>query len=254
MSDLVVGDTSVFDNELPVTSWVLDKVITAPAENLPTWAAIAYFATPVGWAAVGFGAANGFLLDEINHYVIHPAIGTAEMLGEITGIPDGIHSTVDEIASTMNDFAQRTVAVVEHAEPEHAEPEAGDPYQDAMCEPEPSTSPDPATGSDPYDGAMSHVDPATSPDPAISTDPYDGAMCHLDPATSAEPATHVEPHDAAASHADPVPTPDPASSADPYDGAMSHADPDPSASADPYDGAMCPVDPGAGADPGTGAY
>jgi hypothetical protein len=112
---LVPGDPEILlDPEIPITKWVLDKVITVPYEHLPKPVSFAYFAT-IGVPIIGIGALGGFAADKVNHYVVHPAIAALEKLAdapevaalgklaEVTGVEDGVESLVDETASTINE-------------------------------------------------------------------------------------------------------------------------------------------------------
>jgi hypothetical protein len=66
--------------QLPITEWVLDKVITVPAENLEEPAAIGYFI--VAGPVIGVAALGGYAADELNHLIVHP---TAMMVDAIVG-------------------------------------------------------------------------------------------------------------------------------------------------------------------------
>lgn len=71
------------DSEIPITEWVLDKMITYPAENLVDPAAIAYFAV----AAIPIGAATvaAYHVDEL----VSQVEGVALVVGPlIEGISD----------------------------------------------------------------------------------------------------------------------------------------------------------------------
>jgi hypothetical protein len=195
-------------NEVPVTSWVLDKVVHEPAENLPWGAAVVYFvaASPV----IGAAALGGYAADEINHFVVEPATATLEKLAEITGdavdaAADDVHEAVDETASILSAVAHSTAAVLQHAEPTH--PADGDAGAS-------TTTPDPAMA---HDGAMTHADPSAALDPASAGEAHDGAMCHADPTTTPDPAMA---NDGAMSHSDPASVPDPGPTGDAYDGGI----------------------------------
>ena len=213
MSDLVVGDTSVFSNDLAVTQWVLDKVVTAPAENLPTWAAVVYFASPIGIGAVGIGALAGFAVDEVNHYVVHPAIATLETLAEVTGAADGVDSLVNEAASTINDNMDVFVAVARAGSGEHVDVEAlirgrAQPEQPSSAESGQAELHEPAPGG----GVLLRPEdaPATpDPEPSVVREPGWGVLLPPEERAQRERAETDGATTRAEAHREPDPPPEP---------------------------------------------
>jgi hypothetical protein len=84
---------------IPITEWVLDKVITVPAENLPEPAAIGYFifAAPV----IATAAVGGYAADEISHYIVHPVTEVVDAIrgafadDDVPLFPDNLKEALD---------------------------------------------------------------------------------------------------------------------------------------------------------------
>jgi hypothetical protein len=77
---------------LPITEWILDKVINLPEhagwDDYGGWGqalSLAYYIIPAV-PLVAVGALNGYAADEVTHYVVEPISLTIDKLAEVTGV------------------------------------------------------------------------------------------------------------------------------------------------------------------------
>jgi hypothetical protein len=126
------------ESYVPVTEWVLDKMITVPYENLETPAALAYFV--VASPAIGVGAINGYAIDELSHTILPAA-------GAIVGVGDSALGAIADLVGA-GDSPQELLEKVEQIEASKAEAKrepssppasdsaaSGDQGDDAACYP-----------------------------------------------------------------------------------------------------------------------
>jgi hypothetical protein len=135
------------ESYIPVTEWVLDKMITVPYENLETPAALAYFvlASP----AIGYGAIAGYAVDEVHHYIVTPVDATLGKLADIVGAGDSPQELLEKIEQNE---ASKAEAEREPSSPSASDSAAsGDQGDDAACYPvagDGSGLPDPVAAQD----------------------------------------------------------------------------------------------------------
>ena len=119
------------ESYIPVTEWVLDKMITVPYENLETPAALAYFV--VASLPIGAGALAGYAVDEVHHYIVTPVDATLGTLADIVGAGDSLQELLEK---AEHPEASKAEAGREPSSPSASDAAAaGDQGDDAACYP-----------------------------------------------------------------------------------------------------------------------
>lgn len=229
---LVPGDPEILaDPDIPVTKWVLDKVITVPYAHLPKPVSFAYFAT-IGVPIIGIGALGGFAVDKVNHYVVHPAIAAVEKLAEltgvagkaladapevaalgklaeVTGVEDGVESLVDETASTINDTVDLLAAAARAGSAASAHADVGSTADKHGDGPAGVSNSEPAPGG----GVLLRAEdapPTADPEPSEAREPGWGVLLPPEERAQRERAETGGATTRAEAHREPEPPPEPA--------------------------------------------